>query len=178
MISTSGPGSGNSRLQDRTPAEILVLVADRSRARLFRIPENEDALVEIMDFVNSEARSPENELVRDRQGRGLYGGVRGRQGRRATFGKSGAKRYLNAEHFATQICEAAAEHARSAAVQHIYVITSPEFMGMIRPHLQTLGSQIQIGEIIKNITRQDNATIRGYLPKALWPRRVAGVALT
>lgn len=178
MSTTGETVSGNSPLPGEPTAEILVLVADRSRARLFHIVENENALVEIMDFVNSEARAPENELVRDRQGRGLYGGVRGRQGRRATFGKSGSKRYLSAEHFAAQICEAAANHARNAVVQQLYVIASPDFMGMIRPHLQILSSQTPVGEIPKNITRQDNATIRSYLPKTLWPRRVEGVSLS
>lgn len=177
----SAPGetvAGNSHLPGEPATEILVLVADRSRARLFRVSENENALVEIMDLVNSEARATENELVRDRQGRGLYGGVRGRQARRATFGKSGSKRYLSAEHFAARICEAAANHARNAVVQQLYVIASPDLMGMIRPHLQILSSQIPVGEIPKNITRQDIATIRSYLPKTLWPRRVEGVALS
>lgn len=178
MIKKSATVSGKSYVQIETSAAILVIVADRSRARLFHIVKNEDTLVEIMDLVNSEARSSESDLVRDRQGRGLYGGVPGTHGRRATFGKAGSKRYQSVEHFAAQICQATTAHARNATVQQIYVIASPELMGMIRPHLRSLSGQIPVTEIIKNMTQQDKAIIRSYLPKALWPRRISGVALS
>ena len=159
--------------------EISVVVADRSRARLFHILENSDELLELDDLVNSDARMAENELVSDRQGRGLYGGLFGRRGRRTTFGKSGSKRPISAENFASTIYDLINGHmkSRNNSVTQIVVIASPEFMGALLPYLRKLASRVPVREIMKNITRQDIATIRGYLPERLWPRRVSGITL-
>jgi protein required for attachment to host cells len=162
--------------EDEHP-RILVLVADRSRARLFRILENQDALDEIMDLVNVDARASECELVSDRQGRGMYHGVRGRYGRRTKFGKSGSKRYWSVDRFAADLSQTLTNYTSGLAIQRIFVIANPELMGILRLHLNNLRTHIPIDEIQKNITRQDIRSIRTYLPAELWPRRVAGVEL-
>lgn len=177
------PTSGNRSPLTDPPIhrieEIAVLVADRSRARLFHIIEDSNELQEIRDLINSDARMAENQLVSDRQGRAAYGGLYGRRGRRTTFGKSGTKRYLTTEHFASAICDSISEYLSTGkiSIRQFYVIASPELMGALRPYLQKLAGNATLVEIPKNITRQDTSTIRSYLPERLWPRRVAGITL-
>lgn len=156
---------------------ILVLVADRSRARLFRILENQETLDEILDLVNVDARSAESELVSDRQGRGMYRSVRGRYGRRTKFGKSGSKRHWSVDRFAADISQTLTNYTSGLLIQRIFVIANPELIGILRLHLNNLRTHVPIDEISKNITRQDTRSIRAYLPDELWPRRVAGVEL-
>lgn len=177
MNSAIAPADGNGAIQGRQEETILVLVADKGRARLFRIPEGEDDLLELKDFVNADARMPESMQVRDRQGRGTYGGLQGGHGRRATFGKSGSRRYLSSDHFASEICAEMTGYLKDTPVKHIYLIAGPRLMGTIRPHLHDIGGQFRITEIIKDITRLDVRTIRSYLPKTLWKRRIGGVML-
>ena len=159
--------------------EIAVVVADRSRARMFHIIENSNDLMELRDLINPDARANENDLVSDRQGRGIYGGLYGRRGRRATFGKSGSKRYWSAEHFASTIYDSLMDYMNTGniSVTQIYVIASPGFMGSLRPLLRKLAVRTPVREIMKNITREDTSTIREYLPARLWPRRVSGITL-
>ncbi|HET7650572.1 MAG TPA: host attachment protein [Gammaproteobacteria bacterium] len=171
------PVATAAMLRDAEHPRILVLVADRSRARLFRILENQDTLEEIMDLVNVDARSAERELVSDRQGRGMYHGVRGRYGRRTKFGKSGPKRHWSVDRFAADISQTLTNYTSDLPIRRIFVIANPELIGILRLHLNDLRIRVPIDEISKNITRQDIRSIRAYLPDELWPRRVAGVEL-
>ncbi|MGH8372778.1 MAG: host attachment protein [Gammaproteobacteria bacterium] len=178
-MSVSGEHTSNkATLTERKTEQLLVIAADRSRARLFQISENESDLVEVIDLINSSARTPDNELERDRQGRGMRGTTHGRHGRRVTFGESGSKRYLSINHFATEICATAAAHVKNIKIKQCYVIASPEFMGVLRPNFQQMQTGISITEILKNVTRRNASTIRSYLPKELWPRYVDGVKIS
>jgi protein required for attachment to host cells len=178
MNVSGGHTPNRAILTERKTEQLLVIAADRSRARLFHISENENNLVEIIDLINSSARTPDNELERDRQGRGMRGTTHGRHGRRVTFGKSSSKRYLSIDHFATEICATAAVHAKNTKIKQCYVIASPEFMGVLRPNLQQMQTGISITEILKNVTQRSAPIIRSYLPKELWPRYVDGVKIS
>lgn len=158
--------------QEKSKREILVVVANRSRARLFCVGETEEKLFEMDDLVNFDVRLPESELVTDRQGRT----VNGSNGRHTALGRSGARRYLSARRFAVQVCGAITTHCTNESVHHpVYLIADPEFLGILRPQLHRILPNIPVHETIKNITRLDAMTIRGYLPNHLWPQRSASV---
>lgn len=152
-------------------ADILVVAADRGRARLFSIKHAEEQLTELEDLVNPSLRVHAGDLAHDRQGRSMN---RGRSSRTA-LGDSHFLKQESAERFARQVADAVGGICRAHSFERIFLLTEPEFLGLLRPCFAAAKPDVPVLEIHKNVTHRSNATIRGYLPKHLWKRHVEGV---
>jgi protein required for attachment to host cells len=150
--------------------EILVVAADRGRARVFSIAHDQEQLQELNDLVNTDARRPAHLLASDRQGRSLNR----ERGSRAALGRDNLQDE-STRRFAHDVCAMIAAKRRRQSVDRLFIIADPEFLGMLRLELRNRQMPVPVRFIAKNVTRTSSERIRSYLPKRLWPRRVLGV---
>jgi len=136
-----------------------ILVADNSRARIFVADKAKGPLEEIRTLASPEARLHEGDLVTDKGGRDRSPGGAGHG-----VNDGDAHKHENAERFAAQVC-AELETARNAGdLRKLYVVAAPTFLGMLRQHQSPALRQLVAGEVDKNLSIQDPATIRKALP--------------
>ncbi len=149
---------------------ILVVAADRGRARLFSIAAGQEKLQELDDLVNANARMAAHKLASDRQGRIL---IRARASR-AAVGRASLKDE-NARRFAHDVSMKNSAILRRKSAGRMFVFADAQFLGMLRAELRTRNLHVPVRYIGKNLTRASNSRIRSYMPKRVWPRRVMGI---
>jgi protein required for attachment to host cells len=139
-----------------------ILVADNSRARIFVADKSAGPLNEIRTLAYPEARLHEGDLVSDKGGRDRSPGV-------ASHGFNGeeAHKQENAERFAAQVCSELESARTAGSLRKLYVVAAPSFLGMLRRHQSGPLRQLIAGEIDKNVSTQDPASIRKCLPDFL-----------
>lgn len=140
-----------------------VLVADISRARFFSAEKPASPLVEFNDLTFPEGRLHEGDLVTDRAGRvrnTASGGLHGLE-------PGTTRKQDGAERFALQICDELEAARTSGALDKLYVVAGPTFLGVLRRHQSAALRQLVAAEVDKNLTTQDPETIRRQLPDYL-----------
>ncbi|MGA9855624.1 MAG: host attachment protein [Gammaproteobacteria bacterium] len=137
---------------------ILVVAADRGRARVFSIAHNREQLQELNDLVNADAHRRAHMLASDRQERALN-----------------RERGSRAARFAHDIYAVIDDTRRRRAFDRVFIIANPQFLGLLRMELRNRQMAMPMRFIAKNLTRTSSNLIRSYLPKRLWSRRVMGV---
>lgn len=146
-------------------AKIWVLVADRSRARLFSANDDR-SLREIESRLNPDGRAQDRELVSDRASR--MPEMAGRP--RGALEASSAEDHV-AEQFARALCDGLERGRTSGAYERLVLIAPPEFLGVLRAAAGEHVSRHVAAEIGKNLTGRTAAEIGDYLPEHLWHAR-------
>jgi len=135
-----------------------VVVADRSRARIFSVATPRGPLNELEDLVHPEARAHERDLTSDRPGRSSDQHV---------LGTPHSARDQQAHEFAREIAERL-EHGRvGAQFERLVVVAAPDLLGMLRKTMNSHVTKMVVREMDKNVTQQSAADIRKRLPKYL-----------
>jgi protein required for attachment to host cells len=139
-----------------------ILVADASRARIFAAEKALSPLEEIRALTSPEGRLHEGDLVSDKGGRDRNPGV-GAHG----FNVEDEHKQDNAERFAAQVCQELESARNAGEFRKLYVVAAPGFLGMLRRHQSSPLRQMVAGEVDKNLSTQDPASIRKCLPDYL-----------
>ena len=139
-----------------------ILVADASRARIFSANKALSPLNEIRALTSPEARLHEGDLVTDKGGRDRNPGV-GAHG----YNVEDAHKQDNAERFAAHVCQELEAARNAGEFRKLYVVAAPSFLGMLRRHQSNSLRQLVAGEVDKNLSTQDAASIRKCLPDYL-----------
>jgi protein required for attachment to host cells len=133
-----------------------ILVADRSRARIFEGVGPPRALHEIADFVNPLGRASHRELTTDAEGRSLSTGLR-TQSHSESPGTDAAMH--EAERFSREI----ADYLETARTGHRYdglwVIAPPKFLAMMRKSMSKDVRKLVEEELDKDLSRSDTREI-------------------
>jgi len=137
-----------------------IVVADRSRARIFEEVRSPRAVQEIADFVNPAGRAHHRELTTDAEGRSRSTGL----GTRAHAASPGTPADVHeAERFARQI----ADHLERARNAHRYgalwLVAAPRFLAMLRKSLSRELRKTVAAEIDKDLTRSTLREIDSFL---------------
>jgi protein required for attachment to host cells len=144
-----------------------IVVADHARARLFSAATPTAPLSEVEDLVNAEARLHDADRAADKSGR-LFGGATGGHGHHSQSAEPHeSPKQRDADRFARRVCECLEKHSASGAINKLYVIAEPDFLGMLRQHMSTQVRKHVAMELDKDLTRQTAAEIRGALPVQL-----------
>ncbi|MEJ2061306.1 MAG: host attachment protein [Gammaproteobacteria bacterium] len=140
-----------------------ILVADASRARVFRAESPTGGLIEIEDFTHPEARSHDQELTSDLPGR--------------AFDSMGANRHAMEQQtepkkeealvFARELGARLEAACESGDYDKLYVIAAPAFLGMLRDALGKGTRGVVAQELDKDLTWQTAEEVRGHLPSHL-----------
>ncbi len=138
-----------------------VLVADNSRARIFSSDKPSSPLQEIQDLTHPEARLHEGDLVTDKSGRDR--GAAGAHG----VGSDQTHKQDGADRFASHVCGELDAARNRGEYSKLYVVAAPAFLGLLRKHQSNPLKQMVAGEVDKNLSTQDPASIRRHLPEYL-----------
>lgn len=145
------------------PHAAWVVVADHSCARMFYASVPTAPLQEIQDLVNPIAHQFEKDLVSDRPGHV----VKGRGGPSRTVGQHETHKDHAADQFANTVCKRLSQARLDGSMGKLYVIAEPEFLGLLRKHMDTATKAIIADEINKDVTKCSAAELRAMLPQAL-----------
>ena len=140
--------------------KIWVAVANRSEMKLY-LAENVDTLVEINTLTHYEGQKTTHELVSDKQGyhRGTQTGD--------TMDEKTPTKIKEATAFANQITKVLENGIKTERIERIYLIASPEFLGILRQHLSPQVKDCIEKEIDKDVVHSTSKQIRDYLPPVL-----------
>lgn len=143
-------------------SNVWVVVADASRARFFRGSSINKPLEEFHDMVNEEMRQDERELVTDKPGR-FHDDSSGNTPQRSSAEPS-AKEHSK-ESFGKEIGKYIENHRASGDFKHISLIAEPKLLGYVRKEFSNATKESILEEVNKNLTQQDEETIRGKLTR-------------
>lgn len=143
------------------PHKTWIVVADSSRARLFRTDGGDGRkLVEMEDLAHPEGRLHETQLTSDLPGRTFdsFG-----QGRHAMEEDTPPKRYE-----AIQFAKRIGAHLESARTQgkfdHLVLVAEPRFLGILRDNLTHESMKLATRQIDKNLVQLSAAEIESRMP--------------
>ncbi len=142
-----------------------VVVADSTRARIFKADNSVGPLNELETLVHPESRLHERELISDAPGRAFD---RAGQGRHA-MGQQVSPKQHELEAFAKQLAERL-DHARETGeLEQLVIVAPPNVLGTLRKALSQEVSRLVTLELDKNLSRLAPQDIRGHLPERLPP---------
>lgn len=139
-----------------------ILVADRSRARLFTVERPRGPLLEVSSHDNPEARSHERDLVTDKPGRESDAGGPGRSAFEGPSAKEGA-----AERFARELAAMLEKGREAGSFKRLYLVAAPHFLGTLREVLDAVTYAKVEQEIAKDVVHESADRIRKHLPERL-----------
>lgn len=138
---------------------IWVVVADASRARIFRAEKPVSPLVEIETLAHPQARLHESDLVSDRNGRDRSSG-----GMSHGVGNDSEAKHEESIRFAIQLNETLDSGRNQGRFEKLYLIAAPEFLGTLRKHRSSPLEKLIAAEVPKNLATHKPEQIRKTLP--------------
>lgn len=140
-----------------------VVVADSSRARMFKTQRHKGLLVEFKTLLNPAGRLAEAELVSDTKGR-TFDSMG--QGRHAIESRTDAKKQTIVEFARTLAAEL--ERCRvSGEFRQLILVAAPAYLGELRKHLAAETTKLVSLELAKDFSQMDAVAIRKQLPETL-----------
>jgi protein required for attachment to host cells len=141
----------------------LVVVADESKAEIYRRDTLSGPLQEITTFRNDAARQKTGEILADKGGRSFDSHGQGRH--TLTSEKTDPKRHL-AEKFARDIAAFVAADVHQGTCRGYALIAAPHFLGTLRAELAHRTSTEPYATVDKNIVGQALGVIEKLLAAA------------
>ena len=141
---------------------IWVLAADRSQARLLQSLPGDTVLAEVETFEHPEGRLRDHELVSDAPGQSIGPGYR--QGAPTQKEPPGVH---ETQTFARQLAQRLARLRGEHAIERLYLIAEPHFLGVLRAELDEATRKLVAGEVHHRLVTEPVATLRAALPKTL-----------
>lgn len=140
--------------------KIWVVVANRSEMKIY-LAKNVNTLTEISTLKHLEGQQTDQNLVADKQGshRGSFG--------TDTMEEKTSTKHKQATNFANQIAKKLEDGIKHEKVERIYLLASPEFMGILRQILKPNIRKFIEKEIDKDLTSANVEQIREHLPPVL-----------
>jgi len=135
-----------------------VVVADRSRARIFSVETPRGPLTELEDLVHPESRAHDRDLTSDRPGRSSDNHV---------LGTAHGKGDQQAQEFAREIADRLENGRVGAQFERLVVVAAPDVLGLLRKTMNGPLLKTVTREVLKNLTQQRPADIRKLLPEYL-----------
>lgn len=121
------------RVQE-TERTTFVLIADASRARLFRRGSEETAALELVEaFEHPESRAMARDLMADKPGRAFTGG--GQVGGRSAKEYATDPKEVEAQKFARSLADRLASLYDAHAFHELVLAAPPKFLGLLRATL-------------------------------------------
>jgi protein required for attachment to host cells len=135
-----------------------VVVADRSRARIFSVETPRGPLTELEDLVHPESRIHDRDLTSDRPGRSSDNHVLGTAHRASD---------QQAHEFAREITDRLENGRVGAQFERLVVVAAPDVLGLLRKSMNGPLAKTVCHEVLKNLTQQRPVDIRKLLPEYL-----------
>ena len=144
-------------------ANIWVVVAESSRAKIFTMNTPDGALNLKETFEHPEARQHEQFLVSDLPGRTFDSAG---QGRHAKEEEVGPKKQ-EAIRFAKEITDYLEQARTRNEIERLVLVAPPQFLGLLRDSLSAKSAALVSQEIHKDLVKLDPLDTRRHLPARL-----------
>ena len=142
---------------------IWVLVADKSKAKLFKMTGRGGELKLDQEWEHPASRQREQDLTSDLPGRVFDSEGNGRH----AMSQEVDPKDHEAELFAHELITEMEKGATSGRFSRFYMIASPQFLGLLRKKMGSSLRDLVVDEVAKNLTAMDASEIREYLSGAL-----------
>ena len=139
-----------------------VMVADKSKARIFTVADPRGALLDEVVLEHPQAREREQALTSDRPGRSFDSKGQGRH----AMGTSVEPDQQETIRFAKQIADHVQAAHNEGRCDRLLLVAGPPLLGLLREPLKTL-TGLRISEVDKNLGQYDAREIRKHLPERL-----------
>jgi protein required for attachment to host cells len=139
-----------------------VIVADKSKARIFTVEDPRGALMDEVVLEHPQAREREQTLTSDRPGRSFDSKGQGRH----AMGTSVEPDQQETIRFAKQIADHVQAAHNEGRCDRLLLVAGPPLLGLLREPLNTL-TGLRVSEIEKNLGQYDAREIRKHLPERL-----------
>jgi protein required for attachment to host cells len=139
-----------------------VIVADKSKARIFSVADPRGALMDEVVLQHPQAREREQTLTSDRPGRSFDSKGQGRH----AMGTSVEPDQQETIRFAKQIADHVQAAHNEGRCDRLLLVAGPPLLGLLREPLNTL-TGLRMSEIEKNLGQYDAREIRKHLPERL-----------
>lgn len=144
---------------------VWVVVADASRARLFRAVTPRGPLVELEDATHPASRLQDHELLSDRAGRAVDIQGHHRHGMEATTDPHEQE----AQRFAHELAERLHVHHNAHDFEGLVLVAPPRFLGLLRGALDEQVAQQVRASIDLDLTRiYSAADVQSHLPDPIY----------
>jgi len=144
-------------------ATTWIMVAERSRARVFTLANRMAPLEELEDMVHPQSRFKESELVSDHAGKMPD---KGQPGVHAAPSATAAKE-KEAEAFAQWLCQWLEQAFAEHRLTRLAIIAPPDFLGLLRQRMSVSLRASVVAEVAKNLATASAEQIREHLPGSL-----------
>ncbi len=141
-----------------------VVVADRSRARIFQTDGGADRLQEVEDLLNPQGRLDDADLRSDAKGR-YYGKGERQQGHTAEPNVS--KEEHDEELFSREVSQLLDRGCDTQRYDSLVMVAPPEFLGLLRRQLSKRVEQRVRQQLDKGLANRSEQQIRDYLKQHL-----------
>lgn len=141
-----------------------VVIADRSRARVFQTDGGADRLQEIEDLLNPEGRMDDADLRHDAKGR-YYG--KGERHQAHTAEPNVTKQEHDEEMFSREVSRLLDRGCDMRRYDRLVMIAPPEFLGILRKQLSQRVEQRIIQQLDSGLANWPQQQIRDYLKQYL-----------
>ena len=150
---------------DHNKRKVWVVVADASRARLFRVETPRGPLVELEDAVHSAARLQDQELLSDRAGRAFDSQGNHRHGMEAPTDPHDQE----AQRFAHELAERLHVHHNAHDFDGLMLVAPPRFLGLLRGELDEQVAKQVLASLDRDLTRvRTAAEVQSHLPDPIY----------
>ena len=139
-----------------------IVVADRSKARIFTVDDPHGAEQEVETLDQPEGREHARDINADRQGRAFDSSGQGRH----AMGTSVEPMEQDAIRFSKEVSEHLRAACHDGRCNRLLLVAGPDFLGLLRKQLNT-PPDVRIKEIDKNLCNFDAREIRSHLPDRL-----------
>ncbi len=135
-----------------------VVVANSAEAKIYRLVKF-PKIEEIASLEHPESRLLNQDLVSTAPGRNFQSGGVTRHSYQAKTSPKEVEIEIFAKYLANHLCSA----CQKGEFKRLYMLASPEFLGLLRPHFDQKLQQTLIAEVAKDVTEYTKAHIEQYL---------------
>jgi protein required for attachment to host cells len=143
-------------------SKLWVVVADKSKARIFTVADPRGELLDVGELEHPEARDREQTINSDRPGRSFDSSGHGRH----AVGSKVEPAKQEAIRFAKQVADHVQAAQNEGRCNRLLLVAGPTLLGLLRENMKSL-TGLKISEIEKNLGQYDAREIRKHLPKSL-----------
>lgn len=136
-----------------------IVVADNSKAKIFRLVKFPNKIEEIAFLEHPESRLHNQDLISSKPGRNFQSGGTTRH----AYQPETEPKAVEAHKFAREVSNFLTVAERNSEFNRIYLFAEPSFLGLLRQLISPDIQKLIAAEIPKELTSCDNSTIEQHL---------------
>lgn len=148
-------------MEKNTLPSTWVVVADNSKAKIFRLVKFPNKIEEITQLVHPASRLHNQDLISSKPGRSFQSGGTTRH----AYQPETEPKQVEAIKFAREVVQYLSTAEKKGEFSRLYLIAEPSFLGLLRQLIHPEMQKLITNEIAKELTSCDISTVEALLSK-------------